>query len=40
MLEHLKTSGNYMYHTDIFCIRTECTFALCVILILNTVSLC
>ena len=32
MLEHLKPCGNYMYHIDIFCIRTQCTYALRAIL--------
>jgi hypothetical protein len=40
MLEHLKPSGNYMYHTYVFSIRTECTYALRVIITLNTLSLC
>jgi len=40
MLEHLKLCGKYMYHNDIFCIRTQFTYALCVIPTINTVSLC
>jgi hypothetical protein len=40
MIQHLKPSGNYMYHIDILCIRTEYTHALCMMLTISTVSLC
>jgi hypothetical protein len=40
MLEYLKPSGNYRYHTDMFCIRTQCTNAPCMVFTINTVSLC